>query len=732
MATILGANIYLKGSTTKHNANPVGTVSNGVVSITGYDFSDVVAPGETFEAEFTIVYDNGTESAKQSKTVTASGGVSNTAPTDSPDSYSVDQDNTLTVATPGVLANASDADGDNLTALLVNQASNGTVNLASDGSFTYTPNAGYFGSDSFTYKANDGTADGPTTTVTITVNEFVPEAETTAYMNQIGITNDATLYNQDSPEQITGALMWQAHDKFVKQGKADGWYATGQIFLSERGDTFDKQKVNALNPTGTLFPTFNNGWTHNGIGSIPKNNTSNIEIPTTFASLGLSVNNMTVAAVELSNGAAIGTNDRYLFGNVDSGTIRVSLHSGRNKVLSGVTKDLATYTHNDGNSQGAIVATIQADNVQRTYKNGVKIGETASQNAASLPVGNIHLHSLNNLADYYSPQSASLYWIGTGLTDAQAISLSNALQQYATDAKITNDMVPQPVMYKNIAPINSAYWSQPMLASDWPLFTFSKPYWALVSSDHDSGPGGIYWVEFDDLDFNGLTYGGLIIDGTQSETPWIMKRPSFASTSKDDYQLYFQISGSPQVTKLITTTGGAAPHLCTWNDRGTVHPVEAGTDDNHLGYTRTYPRATDVIATHLGSTSPTLRQWISVSSDDGYSFTKLVEFDETLNMPVGRVYEQECMVPFTYNSTLHALAFTKDASGGTNRRLSIITLGTDYRCSGFVKNITGEFNYNTMNALRVGDIMHITLKNGGDVARRPNPYFKVKFDLTTI
>src|SRR5206468_2553181 len=77
---------------------------------------------------------------------------------------------TLRVTAPGVLANDTDVDGDPLTAILVNGPAHGTLNLSSDGSFTYTPALNYNGPDSFTYKANDGQADSPTTaTVSITV-----------------------------------------------------------------------------------------------------------------------------------------------------------------------------------------------------------------------------------------------------------------------------------------------------------------------------------------------------------------------------------------------------------------------------------------------------------------------------------------------------------------------------------------------------------------------------------
>ena len=49
-------------------------------------------------------------------------------------------------------------------------STNGTLTLNADGSFTYTPAANFNGTDSFTYKANDGTADSNVATVTITVN----------------------------------------------------------------------------------------------------------------------------------------------------------------------------------------------------------------------------------------------------------------------------------------------------------------------------------------------------------------------------------------------------------------------------------------------------------------------------------------------------------------------------------------------------------------------------------
>ena len=67
--------------------------------------------------------------------------------------------------------NDYDPDGDAITTLLISGPANGTVNLSPDGSFTYTPNAGFVGTDTFTYKASDGKLDSNLATVTITVTE---------------------------------------------------------------------------------------------------------------------------------------------------------------------------------------------------------------------------------------------------------------------------------------------------------------------------------------------------------------------------------------------------------------------------------------------------------------------------------------------------------------------------------------------------------------------------------
>jgi len=113
----------------------------------------------------------------QTATVTITVTPVNDPPQAAGDSYSIVQDGTLVVPPgQGVLANDTDADGDNLTATLVSGPQHGALTLHSDGSFVYIPDAGFTGSDAFVYEVSDGTATAQAT-VTITVTPSGGEGE---------------------------------------------------------------------------------------------------------------------------------------------------------------------------------------------------------------------------------------------------------------------------------------------------------------------------------------------------------------------------------------------------------------------------------------------------------------------------------------------------------------------------------------------------------------------------
>ncbi len=112
------------------------------------------------------------------------------------ESYTLSEDSSLTVAADqGVLANDSDPENDSLTAALVSGPTNASsFTLNADGSFTYTPDANFSGTDTFTYKANDGSADSNTATVTIevlSVND--PPVLLTGSVNNLTVSEDSGL-----------------------------------------------------------------------------------------------------------------------------------------------------------------------------------------------------------------------------------------------------------------------------------------------------------------------------------------------------------------------------------------------------------------------------------------------------------------------------------------------------------------------------------------------------------
>ncbi|MGC2780917.1 MAG: VCBS domain-containing protein, partial [Bradyrhizobium sp.] len=156
---------------------------------------DFLKQGQTLTLTYAVDVSDGTgTSAPQTVTITING--TNDAPVAVADSYTTAEDTALTIPNAGVLANDHDAEGDALSAILVNAPTHGTLALNQDGSFTYTPFADYNGVDSFTYKANDGLADSGTATVSITVTAMndpaVISGVSSGSVTEAGGVNNAT------------------------------------------------------------------------------------------------------------------------------------------------------------------------------------------------------------------------------------------------------------------------------------------------------------------------------------------------------------------------------------------------------------------------------------------------------------------------------------------------------------------------------------------------------------
>jgi len=125
----------------------------------------------------------------------------NDPPSTAADSFTLNEDTTLSIALPGLLANDSDPEGSPLTAIRVAGPARGTLILNADGSFTWTPPANFNGTDSFTYRASDGLLTSAITTVTLNVlpvNDSPvasDEAYTTSFNTPITVAAPGLLLN---------------------------------------------------------------------------------------------------------------------------------------------------------------------------------------------------------------------------------------------------------------------------------------------------------------------------------------------------------------------------------------------------------------------------------------------------------------------------------------------------------------------------------------------------------
>lgn len=147
----------------------VDSVDNGTLTLNP-DGSFSYTPEKNFAGSDQFTY-QAFDGALYSNTASVTINVNNEndPPTAVADSYTIDEDTTLSVDAIGVLQNDTDPDGDTLQAYLVEGPAHGVLDLRSNGSFTFTPNDNYFGADSFSYYASDGAFETETVLVTITI-----------------------------------------------------------------------------------------------------------------------------------------------------------------------------------------------------------------------------------------------------------------------------------------------------------------------------------------------------------------------------------------------------------------------------------------------------------------------------------------------------------------------------------------------------------------------------------
>lgn len=153
----------------------------------------------------------------------------NHPPVATADTYSVNGNSSITVPAPGVLLNDFDMDRDPRTASLVSGPSSGTLTFNPDGSFTFTPVAGFTGNVTFTYSVNDGIASSSPATVTLNVTARAPDFVVT------GISVDPQPVQAGTPMAVSVTVS--------NRGTASGNAGTLTIYNNVNPEIFQDQDL---------------------------------------------------------------------------------------------------------------------------------------------------------------------------------------------------------------------------------------------------------------------------------------------------------------------------------------------------------------------------------------------------------------------------------------------------------------------------------------------------------
>ncbi|MCC6473525.1 MAG: cadherin-like domain-containing protein, partial [Burkholderiales bacterium] len=344
--------------------------SHGVVSVAA-DGSFVYTPDTGYVGgdNFSYVVSDGVSS----DTALVSIDVTNAAPDAVDDDYQTGYGQTLNVAAAGLLANDQDADGDALEVLTLGPAGHGTVTFAADGSFSYTPDAGFHGVDTFQYTVSDGVLTG-SANVSITVTQDLLRVASvtptnTGYELRFNHAFDSTPFNLYDGEGFSlgaaDALLKDAANKtvagsivvhgdhqgftFVKTGdpKTNGLLAAGAYTLTLDGrldgliDTFGRALDGDGN--GVAGGNFATGFTQGALGAV-------LTVGEIVRGPGQWLNPATLATglpVRVSNAAGVNRIDFTL--EYDAGLLDVSGVTG---VLPGAT------TSADWSVDGRLTVTI--------------------------------------------------------------------------------------------------------------------------------------------------------------------------------------------------------------------------------------------------------------------------------------------------------------------------------------------------------------------------------------
>jgi hypothetical protein len=264
------------------------------------------------------------------------------------------------------------------------------------------------------------------------------QPETTAFLNALPIINGATIYFPSTPQQITGAGIWNALDSCIVEIKIALGLLLGANNLSNKfkfifpriGGTATTNSYNLTNATqnGTFF----GGWTHDSTGSLPNGVNAYMTTGFLYNATNFSRNNQFFGFFSKTNTDGLYSDYGSLAASGGGVNCYTSLGSNMNTRLAvaGVNNTTAITS-----SLGFISMSRTAGATYKHYKEGLPIG-TITQASDVMPVTGLDISEAASNANgailQFSPRKRTWFLAGDGMTDVQMLNVFNAINNFET------------------------------------------------------------------------------------------------------------------------------------------------------------------------------------------------------------------------------------------------------------------------------------------------------------
>ena len=162
------------------------------------------------------------------------------------DSLETNEDTPLTITANSLLLNDSDVDGDVLTIISVEQLTNGTVAMNSNGDITFTPTANYNGPASFRYTVSDGNGGTATAVASLTIHA-INDAPTNLISSTLEIEENSLAGAEVGMFSITDVDLEDSHIYSIVGGTGASQFTfDGNKLVVAEGSDLDYETTTSL------------------------------------------------------------------------------------------------------------------------------------------------------------------------------------------------------------------------------------------------------------------------------------------------------------------------------------------------------------------------------------------------------------------------------------------------------------------------------------------------------